>query len=337
MGVTGSGDMDIKVAQGALLFDGTDFVDFSGARNQKILNSPNDGVISIAAWIWPDNPSNYDYIISRADFDGGEYSWICGLNNEINPMLVGGAANDIVSSSSIPDNHWTHLIFTIDGTTGTIYENGRLRTTGTIDGIDEHVVPMCMGARWDAYPDYNNNFGGKIHGVMIWSGIALSAEDAKRVYDGLDVQTGNLVANFRFNERKGDTLKDSVNGIKGTISGASFDNREIRCRCSRWSEQDNNIVVETLLDPCDRNYLFSHVLPGEIREHSNSLGWEINRDGTFKSGNTLVITPVAGTKLANKRDERTIVVRSITDWFVNPHIFGVKIEGKRVKKFADYT
>ena len=108
----------------------------------------------------------------------------------------------------------------------------------------------------------------------------------------------------------------------------------INCPCHRWDETDYDIVIETTLTSSQRNALFSNLVPGEIYEYSNVLGWRVFKDRTYNSGNSLYLVPKLG--LSGLRESRNVVVKEISDSFRNKDCFLVKLDCKRIRDFSDY-
>jgi len=110
------------------------------------------------------------------------------------------------------------------------------------------------------------------------------------------------------------------------------------CWCKRWDESNYDITIETFMDSSSRDKIFANVIPGSLREYDNSLGWVINLDGTFsKSGNTLILEPKYGYGISSLRSKKIIIVKNISDSFINPNYFNVKIEGKWKRTWSDYS
>jgi len=114
------------------------------------------------------------------------------------------------------------------------------------------------------------------------------------------------------------------------FSGNKYPQYAIGCWCSRWDEDNYNVIFETFLDSSNRDKLFSHVTPNAYREIYNILGTPKFIDTTYNSGNSLRISPIGGTGISGLREERIIAVRNIQDTFINPNYFGIKVEGFRL-------
>ena len=98
---------------------------------------------------------------------------------------------------------------------------------------------------------------------------------------------------------------------------------------TRWDEGNWDLTIETFLESGNRNILFAHLTPGAVGELYNVLGTPCYIDTTYTSSNTLIINPLDGYGLSSLREGRMIAVKNISDDFINPNYFTIKIEGYR--------
>ena len=117
-----------------------------------------------------------------------------------------------------------------------------------------------------------------------------------------------------------------VNSCRLYYSGSNY----IDIPVKRWDEGNWNITVETFVGSGNRETIFSNVTPGAVRELYNILGTPEFIDTTYNSGNTLVFEPIHGYGLSSLRQRRKIAVKNISDTFLNPNYFNIKIEGYRI-------
>jgi len=120
------------------------------------------------------------------------------------------------------------------------------------------------------------------------------------------------------------------NSLRIYVSCNNYPNNYIDCWCTRWDEGNWDVTFETFLGSGARDFLFSNVTPGAVRELYNILGTPRFIDTTYKSGNSIRIFPIAGTGLYNLREERIIAVKNISDSFITPDRFHIKVEGQRI-------
>jgi len=340
MAVTNAGSQYIKVPQGALNFTGfgrgsgnaLTYVE-CGSGNSVIVAS--GGAVTMSAWIyWHGRETAGDnrtgYIISRRDGTDSSYFMLVGHWNKKLKIAGGGGGGDIlVSNSDIPIKKWTHVAGTIDNASGKIYIDGELDIAGTCDAPDLFdYSSAALGCRWTGYPKQIWYYSGSMCDVQLWSGVALTDSEIKKVYNGVDVQTDNRVINYKFDERGGTTLEnDGKITNDGTIVSGNWEDRDIRCWNTRWDENNYNIVIEGFLDACDRNYLARNITPGAVRELYNILGTPKFIDTTYNSSNSLTFEPLSGYGLSGVRSKKIIAVKNYSDTFINRDTFGIKIEG----------
>lgn len=105
----------------------------------------------------------------------------------------------------------------------------------------------------------------------------------------------------------------------------------IKCWCTRWDEDNYNITLETFLGSANRNLLFSHVVPGGYRELKNILGYPWIMDITYpRNSNTLWLEPQYGYGISSVRCGRSVVCKNISDNFITPDYFHIKLECIRI-------
>jgi len=92
-----------------------------------------------------------------------------------------------------------------------------------------------------------------------------------------------------------------------------YPNYYLDCICTEWTEANYQVSISAIMTSTQRNTLYANVVPGAIRELTNILGTPYYIDTTYSSGNTLILSPIDGTGLADLRESRTIGVKSISD------------------------
>jgi len=348
MGVTNQGSMNIYVPQGAIKFDGKSGGGEGGAygsiecTGDSVVLNPTKSM-GVATWLkisqvahktsYPINRRHY--ITHRICYNitigtDGKISFVTNVSS--NTWGVWKAKTVTTNNSYSPSDNWLHVIgvYDYDNEIQSIYINGELENSISKSGsIHYHTSEdtLFIGG-FDATPEYSGNMCD----IKFWSGNALTASEAKQVYNGIDVTDG-LVAHWKFDDKEGTTLADSKNDNDITLAGTPgpiWVDRDIRCWGTRWTEGNWDVVCETFVDTCDRNYLFDNVTPGAQRELYNILGTPYYKDTTFTSSNTLIYEPIHGYGLSSLREKHSIVVKSISDTFINKDVFGIKIEGNRL-------
>jgi hypothetical protein len=100
-----------------------------------------------------------------------------------------------------------------------------------------------------------------------------------------------------------------------TISGCStekpagYSTCYFNTACGRWNHDNQLHTIEFVTSKTNRDKLWNNIVPGKVTDWEITLGKLYWRDTTYYSGNTIVITPIAGTNIADLRDETKIVVK----------------------------
>ena len=347
MPLTKQGSMKIYASNRCLKFDGSgDYVTLPPNLNIG-------GSMTVSAWVNMTNQhtadSSYPTVINKwnDDDDNQGTCWSLVINHfDYRPTFLrmgslrptgGGAGKggrSFIGNKKLASGQWHHIVATyeyIDKDHGTIklYSNGELDTSWSNQ-------TNCSGLTYS----YNGNtyiggnqgepFSGQIHDIRLYSGLCMTPSQIKMLYNGIDIKD-HLFGHWKCDDRKGTTVKDYSNYKRdGTITNATWSDRDIKCWCSRWDEGNWDLTVETFLDACDRNLLFDSVTPGATRELYNVLGLPKFFDSTYSYKNTLIIEPITGFGISSLRKGREVAVKNISDTFLNKETFGVKIECNRI-------
>jgi len=344
MSMVDKGSMYIKIPQGSYKFgDGTGN-DYATLSSISGMTPASGNAVSMSCWIKVNNlganpGGTWSNIIGKHESNKD-----CGLSitTHYEPVFCFHASSSHYAKSTTKVSggsagnldKWFHIAGTYAGgdkvsgdRTLSIYVNGELEGTATeLSGNSSiHGNNMFIGA------GSGNPLSGQIHDVRIWSGVCLTANQVKQVYNGIDIHSDKLIGYYKFTDRDGTTLEDSTSYENdGTLTGGEWYEREIRCWNTRWDESNYNVIIETFVDACDRNLLFRNVTPGANREIYNILGTPKYIDTTYNSGNTLIFEPISNYGVSSVRHKRIVAVKNISDTFINYETFGVKIEGVRL-------
>jgi len=323
MSLTNKGSFYIKVPQSSLYFDASSSVDIENIDAVKYKS------FSVAFWFKPAGSDNR-WILGN----GAQFRVQAQVDGDINFWMRDSDGNtDEIDTDNIVNNDWQHIVCSYISGSGEarakIYRNGVLAKSDTValGYLNAGSNNFTIG---ETYKGGKQFFSGNICEVIIWSGIALDNDSVKKTYNGISTDTDNIVAHWKFDDREGNILSDSINGYDGTINGADWDEREVRCWNSRWDESNWDVVIETFIDASDRNFIFRNVTPGATRELYNILGTPKYIDTTYTSSNTIIFEPISGYGVSSLRQKRTIAIKNISDTFVNKNTFRIKIEGVRI-------
>ena len=328
MSLTNTGSMNIYVAGSAFKFydvGSPNYVSFT--ESKYLLGTPfslvvNAKITSVPA-VWA-----YDYIIGRDSTyyliirlaaQGSKMEFDVYGKNGIGPSSVS------IGSSRYSINKWHHFACTYDSTSMDFYVDGILISSNT-------KPPSVMSSNAVkslrfSYPSPGYGFNGLMTEVRIYSGNKLNSTEVKQLYNGINIKDG-LVGHWKFDEREGSKIYDSTGyGATGANIGTTkWIDKDIQCWCNRWDEGNWDVTVETMMDAHDRNYLFSKIRPGAVKELYNILGTPYYRDITWKSGNTLILEPLGGYGLSGVSQRRIVAVKNASDDFLNKETYHVKLE-----------
>lgn len=314
--MTNGGNINLYVPQGALYFGTSSIVSISNSKT--LLSTP----FSIAANVKIDSTDGLDHIAGR----GYSYYFQTDANGSLSFYVYGGSgySGAQIESSKWSLNKWYHLVGTYDTTSLNIYLDGILISSNTHPpaSMGSNTITNLIGA------GQSQGFDGKFYGLRIYSGLKLTSEQAKKLYNGINI-TDNLVCYLKFNEREGKKIDDySGYGFTGnSVLLQSWVDKDIRCWDTRWDEENYNVIIETFIDACDRNYLANRITPAAVTELYNILGVPHFIDLTYSSSNSLIAEPISGFGISGLRERRVIAVKNYTDHFINPETYGIKIEG----------
>lgn len=120
-------------------------------------------------------------------------------------------------NKNLSNGFWHNVIYTFNGTIGTLCINGVV-ATGTTQPILASINRLSIGSGVDLATD----FQGIIDEPRIWN-RALTADEIQNLYLYGSVPQDGLVAEYLFDEASGTTAIDSSgNGNNGTITGATY-------------------------------------------------------------------------------------------------------------------
>ena len=154
-----------NVGDYALEFDGTGSVVNCG--DDSSLNIT--GAKSIALWIYkPSLAGNQPWakFVSQGSASGKAYCVGFGTNGDGTDLELqfGTARFNASLTDEIPDDAWTHICGTYNGSTLKVYINGREQTTTASGTASVGNTDFAIGARYDG----GTPFEGKIDDVYVW-------------------------------------------------------------------------------------------------------------------------------------------------------------------------
>ena len=117
-------------------------------------------------------------------------------------------------------------------------------------------------------------------------------------------------------------MRETMNDLRIYVSGGSY----IECPCARWDEEDYSVIIETYLNKDQRDLLRNNIRPGAVAQLYQILGKPVYYDTSFGC-NTITISPISGTQLANMHSGVTVYVKNYSERILDSNDFHVKITG----------
>jgi hypothetical protein len=157
---------------GAFSFDGTIHVEVPDSAELR------PAQITVEAWVFPTLFTlEHTTIIARGNSTAGDDAWLLGLLgnatavNGGQPHFQTSPFDDLITSTLIPLNQWTHLAASFDGTTKRLYVNGVLvASKGSLSNLiyDPAGGPVTIGSKRTAEPS-NPPFTGILDEVALYN------------------------------------------------------------------------------------------------------------------------------------------------------------------------
>jgi hypothetical protein len=193
-----------------------------------------DDEFTVSLWVRPDTLPNWVphvqigsstdtfFLLQSSTQTAGNTGFAATFKEPGNPTqerLVLGPGNDV------PLNEWTHVVFTMRGTTGKIYFDGELqgtRTDFTIDIGDVGVsgtttANMIGGTSW---PD--GRFDGLVDDFRMY-GHELTAEQVQELFEGPPSETAPIAVDDAYSTEEGEVLTVAAPGVLANDTDADGD------------------------------------------------------------------------------------------------------------------
>ncbi len=223
-----SGMYDLSIANGAtwktsgafagsrqaLDFDGTD--DYVAFASSPVYN--NDAV-TIEAWINSTSANVEEVIVS--------WGSDAGLNDNVQLRMQEGKLQFgadvagwtyVIGNTSINTGSWVHVAMVKNGTSVSLYVNGQLDASGTMDK-NPNVPNFFVGETYKNGSLQGYYFPGKIDEVRIWNTVRSESQIRDNMMTTLTGTEADLAAYYRFDQYAGTTLYDiTANGYNGTLT-----------------------------------------------------------------------------------------------------------------------
>ncbi len=193
---------DVFADRGSLKLDGSSYA--SSADNEALGMGSNS--FAMEAWIKHDGNSGENaVIISKRDGNLVDYELsLFGSGEEVTVrFLIYSTVYHATSESGIPPGRWTHIAGSYNGTSMSVYINGKLEGSRSVSGNSRaNNEDLVIGA------DYTKNdrfFSGEIDEVRIWSQARTVTEINDNLFNALSGNESNLAANYSFSGNSNDS------------------------------------------------------------------------------------------------------------------------------------
>lgn len=171
----------------------------------------------------------------------------------------------ITTTDLVPDNIWTHVAMTYDGTNVRVYINGNLVGTQAFGAITSNNEEVLIGARkYTSSPI--NFFEGSIGDVRIWNTARTALQLQQSMYATLSGTETGLIGYFDFNQGEVGQVNTSVTSLTNEVPSATA----------------GTLTNFTLTNPNISNWVFvpevSKGLDGTSAANAASSAYQIKRD-----------------------------------------------------------
>ncbi len=245
---------------------------FDGDNDYIML--PNHTYVSdyftLEFWIKPNSTPNYDRIFLLGSTGGATRKIMAFWYDdhvEFRQSSTGADGTAQIASGSVTDNNstWTHIAWTYDNGSHTVYVNGQ-SSTSTIEGSN---VGMAGNNYIGARDVTNNNFTGSLDEVRLWNDVRSQTEIQDNRYTALAGNEANLVGYWRFDESADSYARDCSGDEHHGILKNMFSDDWVNCNTWKYRTMATSATL------------------------SHSAGYD--PDGTSLNNITEVTGPSAGT------------------------------------------
>ncbi|MFY0600829.1 MAG: T9SS type A sorting domain-containing protein [Cyclobacteriaceae bacterium] len=212
--------IDYAIPENALSFDGSsNYVNLPISLSTAITQD-----FTVEAWINPNTIGRYEAILSNMEWTGGSESGYMLTLHETGELVARMYTGTDVATeirTPITASGWQHVAMTYEGTTLSLYLDGKLSASAAASGAIDYS-PTPIGINIGRYVDSNETYyyDGLIDEVRIWNVARTNLEIANNANTTLSGETG-LIASYDFNHSSGDLL-DLEGTYDGTVIGATY-------------------------------------------------------------------------------------------------------------------
>lgn len=245
----------------------TNALSFDGVNDYVNLGNYNafTGNYTIEAWVYLTSNTHTNTILGK--FNGsvaGSIYLSIGSDNKITAQRE-VPPYSLVSNNAIPDNIWTHIAMTYDGTNLNIYINGSLDISAARGGITANTEDVLIGAKKNTSTPVDF-FEGSIGDVRIWNTARTAAQFQQYMYATLSGTETGLIGYFDFNQGQVGQNNTGITTLNNKVPSAA----------------NGTLTNFALTDPSLSNWVFiSEIYKGPdglTSANASSSAYQIKRD-----------------------------------------------------------
>ena len=215
--VSGAGVYSIDNFPGtALVFDGEN--DYVSLPSDSLFTTVQ---FTVEFWVAANNPGNWEGILDKGTNSNTDWYFVTGNPGQTEGIIFGigngNSKNEIAYSWN--DTLWHHIAGMYDGTSMKLYVDGQFRAS-SICSYSSSVNNIVFGSR----RNQSWYFEGKLDEVRVWDNARTEQEVRENMYLVLTGHESGLLSYWQFNNGSGDTLRDAIHIINGTLNNMSDDN-----------------------------------------------------------------------------------------------------------------
>jgi len=216
--------------------------EFNGSTSHlKTSSIRNDSVGSYSAWVYRSGDGSFQSLYSSCRTNSEQYNFNIAITTDNKFTLFvreGSVISYLTTTNIVPQDTWTHVVVTSDGTTSELYINSIkediLIVSGTNNGswignVTNRVNTNIGRTERQTITDY---FDGSMEDVRLYN-YALSEQEINTIYNAGNGTLSNSllkvyptiqepVHHWKFQEESGTNVNDAMSGLVLTNTNATI-------------------------------------------------------------------------------------------------------------------
>lgn len=251
---------------------------------------------TIEAWVKPMGSGTRTIIGKYKLLTEGTYVLGIDVNNMLFITRGISPATTTTSATTVPNDVYTHIAVSFNGSVVKLYVNGQLDITAA-DGSagTSPTIDVVMGASYHNSGSLINYFSGSIDEVKVWNTVRTQTEIASNINNEIKTSLTGLVAYYKCNDGSGTTLTDSKTGPNGTLvnspawvaSGANISETRFFGNSLHFDGVNDgvNLGPQTILDFVASSFTIqATVYPTGNGSNFGDGGVIVNNEGRYQIG-----------------------------------------------------